>query len=241
MAQERGPGGMWTCSRHSTSCRSRCTSLGASAALAASLLTARAGAGGTVRLAVEWDKLAALLGRDAEGTQPSWRPDADRVIARAPRVETPSLLEGLQGRGRWSLVARDWEAARPLLGRLGPTDEVRSGRTRRMVLLRARLLDGPVTPFAQMGLGQWRIDPDTPAMPHDSVPAGQVGVGMEYALASWVALAFEADCTLLDPAHVDPPDPLRLERTGAQLLPRDVRWVRPPVLWGSFIAARARF
>ncbi len=232
---------MWTCSRHQVSRQSRCTLLGALAALAASLLAGGAGADGTVRLAVEWDKLAAMLHRDEGLARPSWRPDPDRAISETPRAGTPSLFDGLQGRGRWSLVARDWEGARPLMGHLTPTDEVRNGRTKRMVLLRGRLLEGPLTPFAQVGLGQWRIDPDTPNLPHDAVPAGQVGVGAEYALASWLTIAFEADCTLLDPGHLVSADPLRIERTGAQILPRDVRWVHPPALWTSFLAARARF
>jgi hypothetical protein len=127
------------------------------------------------------------------------------------------------------------------MGRLGPTDEIRGGRTKRMVLLRSRILEGPLSPFAQLGIGQWRIDPDMPSMPHNAVSAGQVGLGVEYAPASWLAIAFEADCTLLDPAHLDPPDPLHLERPGAEVLPRDMRWVHPPVLWESFLAARARF
>ncbi len=211
-------------------------------AVAACLLAGRAGAEGTVRLAVEWDKLASLLHGGNAAPQPSWRPDQDRAIPQAPRAQATALFEGLQGRGRWSLVARDWEASRSLMGRLGPTDQVRPGRSKRMVLLRGRLLDGPISPFAQLGIGQWRIDPDIPAMPHDSVLAGQIGVGVEHALASWVALAFEADCTLLDPAHLDdPPDPLRLERPGAGLHPRDISWVHPPALWGGFLAARARF
>jgi hypothetical protein len=254
MAQERAAGGMWTRSVHAAGPRrSRCAALGACVAAAACLLAGRAGAEGTLRLAVEWDKLAALLhGGEAPSSHPSWRPDRDRAILEmprvedrgspeAPRAEATALLEGLQGRGRWSLVARDWQVSRPLMGRLGPTDQVRPGRSKRMVLLRGRLLEGPISPFAQLGIGQWRIDPDMPAMPHDSVPAGQIGVGVEYALASWVSLAFEADCTLLDPAHLDPPDPLRLERPGSGLVPRDVRWVHPPALWGSFLAARARF
>jgi hypothetical protein len=241
MAQERASGGMWTRARHPACRRARCRVLAACAAVAASLLASRAGADGTVRLAVEWEKLAALLHRDEGTTRPSWRPDRDRAIPETPRAGAPSLFDGLQGRGRWSLVARDWEASRPLMGRLGPTDEVRSGRTKRMVLLRARLLEGPITPFAQFGLGQWRIDPDMPAKPHDSAPAGQLGVGVEYALASWVSMAVEADCTLLGPDHLDPADPLRLERTGAPIVPRDVRWVHPPALWGGFLAARARF
>jgi hypothetical protein len=204
-------------------------------------MAGRARADGTVRLAVEWDKLAELLHGNASASPPPWRTDPDRLIPELPRAHAPSLLDGLQGRGHWSLVARDWEAATPLLGRLGPTDQVRGARTKRMVLLRARLLEGPFTPFVQIGVGQWRIDPDMPAVPHDRVPATQVGIGLEYAVASWVAIAFEADCTMLDPVHLDPTDPLYPVRPGAEIHQRDVPWVHPPALWGTFLAARARF
>jgi hypothetical protein len=221
--------------------RSRCGAIGVCAAIAATLLAGDAGADATVRLAVEWDKLVGLLRGEGAASPGPWRADPDRVISEASRAHAPSLLDGLQGRGRWSLVARDWETARPLLGRLGPTDEVRDGRTKRMVLLRGRLLEGPFTPFAQIGVGQWRIDPDMPAVPHDRVPASQVGFGLEYAVASWVAVAFEADCTLLDPGHLDPTDPLHPVRPGAGIQQRDLQWVHPPALWGAFLAARAQF
>jgi hypothetical protein len=212
-------------------------------ALAASLLATRAMADAGIRLAIEWDKLGALLHPatvPADVSSRLSRPGEDRPI-RAARPEAPTLLDGLQGPGRWSLVARDWEAARLLMGRLTPTDEVKRGRSKRMVLLRGQLVEGPVVPFAQIGLGQWRIDPDMPAMPHDALLAGQVGVGVELAVASWVSIALEADCTWLDPARLATPDSQPPERVDSQFLPRDPRWVHPPELWGSFLAARARF
>jgi hypothetical protein len=200
-----------------------------------------AAAEGTLRLAVEWEKLGALLRPQDVTPSPIWRSDADRaVLEAATHPESASLLEGA---GRWSVVARDWDAARSLMGRLAATDQVKRGRWRRMLVLRGRLLDGPITPFAQLGLGQWRFDPDIRAMPRKALMAGQLGVGIEYLIASWVTVAFVADCTVLDPVrleaahaqpqpHEEPDDPSR---------PRDDRWVHPVALWGGFLATHARF
>ncbi len=214
--------------------------------LAACLLANRAVADVGIRLSVEWDKLGALLrtgnsAADAGARLSSWRPGEDRPVSSSPRPEGPTLLDGAEGPGRWSLVARDWEAARLLMGRLTATDEVKRGRSKRMILLRGRLVEGPLVPFAQIGLGQWRVDPDMPAMPHDAVLAGQLGVGVELAVASWASIAVEADCTWLDPARLAPPDSQpRAPVDPAPWVP-DARWVHPPALWGSFLAARARF
>ena len=211
-------------------------------AVVGSLLPNRAAADAQIRLSVEWDKLGELLRRRDVESSPSWRPDADRKVVQAIRDASHSLLDGGPTLGRWSLVARDWDAARALMGRMTATDEVKRGRSKRMVLLRGRLLDGPVAPFVQLGLGQWRVDPDTPgAIPHESLVAGQLGVGIEYAIASWLSVALEADCTLVDPGRLEPSYPPPLEPPGAPILPRDVRWMHPPALWGSFLAARARF
>jgi hypothetical protein len=208
--------------------------------LAASILPRRAVAASGIRLAVEWDKLGELLQRQ-DAPLSAWRPDADHPVPATPSSGPRTLLDGLRGPGRWSLVARDWEAARLLMGRLAPTDEVRRGRSKRMVLLRGAFAEGPVAPFAQLGLGQWRIDPDTPAMPHDAVLAGQVGAGVELAVASWVSVALEADCTFLDPGRLGTPEFQPREVPDSQFRPHEVRWVHPSTLWGSFIAARARF
>jgi hypothetical protein len=204
-------------------------------AFAGLLVASRAAADGRIRLAVEWEKLGALLHAEEVPALPSWRPEADRRVV---HTEPRSLLDGAHGQARWSLVARDWDAARLLMGRLAATDEVKRGRSKRMVLLRARLTEGPLAPFAQLGLGQWRIDPDTPAMPHDAVIAGQLGVGLEYSFTNWASIAAEADCTLLDPGRLEPSDP----RAPPVPVPAPGgRWMHPPALWGSFLAARARF
>jgi hypothetical protein len=197
-----------------------------------------------MRLAVEWEKLGPLLRPPDVTPSPTWRSDADRAVLKAAaRSESPSLFEGA-GAGRWSVVARDWDAAWSLLGRLAATDEVRRGRSRRMVLLRGRLLDGPVTPFAQFGLGQWRFDPDMPAaMPRKAVVSGQLGIGLEYLVAGWVSVAFEADCTLLDPIRLEAsnPQPQPHEEPDEPSRSLDDRWVHPPALWGGFLATHARF
>jgi hypothetical protein len=246
MARRRWAGAMWTWLRRSRSSRQPCSrrpscqALGAWVVLAAALLPHRAVAGSGIRLAVEWDKLGELLRRQ-DASLPAWQPDADHPMPPTPQSEPHSLLDGIQGPGRWSLVAHDWEAARPLIGRLAPTDEVKHGRSKRMVLLRGRFVEGPVAPFVQLGLGQWRIDPDMPALPHDAMLAGQVGAGVELALATWASVALEANCTLLDPGRLGTPEFQPRQLPDPQFLLHDVRWVHPSALWGSFVALRARF
>jgi hypothetical protein len=201
-------------------------------------MASRAEAEGGMRLLVDWGKLGTLLRRD-DALPPCESPRvmAAHPLPDAPRLQLP-VLEGFRG-GRLSLVARDWEAARLLMGRLSATDQVQHGRSRRMVLVRARLFDvsaGSLSPFVQVGLGQWRIDPDMPVLPHYVAAAAQAGAGVELLLSRWASIAIEVDCTVLDPeradrergAHVEPP------RGGAT-------WAHPTALWGSFLAGRAIF
>ena len=194
-----------------------------------------------MRLLIDWGKVGVLLRRE-DPPSPCESPREMAAHLRlalpdVPRLELP-ILDGFQG-GRVSLVARDWEAARLLMGRLSATDQVRHGRSRRMVLMRARLLDAgasSLSPFVEVGLGQWRIDPDMPLLPHDVVAAGQAGVGVELLLSRWAAIALELDCTVLDPERADREGHVQVEppRGGAA-------WVHPTALWGSFLAARAIF
>jgi hypothetical protein len=217
--------------------------LGACVALACALRAGEAAADGPIRLAVDREKLGVLLHSEDATPPPYWRPEADRAVvkAAAAHTESRSLFDGALGPGRWSLVARDWEAARLLMGRLAATDEVKRGRSKRMIVLRGRLVEGPITPFAQLGLGQWRFDPDMPAMPHNALIAAQLGVGVEYVVASWVSIALEADCTLLDPGRLEASNPQPREGPDPEPRWRGDRWVHPPALWGSFLAAYARF
>ncbi len=191
--------------------------VGACAALAAALTGATAR--GDAHLAVEWTKLAELLPPPALLNVPpgaAWRAElAEHASLRKPDADPP-LLETLRGMGRYSIVARDWDASRVVMGKLAPTDQVR--RSRRMVLMRERLLEGPIVPFVQVGLGQWRVDPDALNATHPALLAGQAGAGIELVLSTWAAVAIEADCTFLDP-----------DRT------------HPPAFWGGFLAYRASF
>jgi hypothetical protein len=131
--------------------------------------------------------------------------------------------------------------------------------------MRGRLIDGPLTPFFQLGLGQWRVDPDMPSLPHEVILAGQAGVGAELALRPGLSIALVVDCTLLQPEHATPPEPDQVRaaesrgfagQTGhtglassAQGQPErgDVggnggaTWLHPPAFWGAFLAARATF
>jgi hypothetical protein len=252
MAQERGAGGVWRGVCRPASRRSRCprawalTACVTLVALAGVLVASRALADTGIRLAVDWEKLGALLSRDDGSSHESWQPEAERPLQPTRLAEPLALLDGAQGSRWWSLVAHDWEGSRLLMGRLTPTDEVKRWRSKRMVMLRGRFADGPVAPYGQVGLGQWRIDPDIRALPHDAMLAAQVGAGVELALASWVSLAFEADCTFLDPGRLDatdasPPDRPDSETPGRGGLPPEARWVHPPALWGTFLAARAQF
>jgi hypothetical protein len=123
-----------------------------------------------------------------------------------------------------SLVARDWDAAQLLVGHLSPLDEVLRERSKRMLLVRRRLVDGgALVPYLQLGLGQWRVDPDTPAIPHDVVLAAEFGGGAELHLSSLASVAAEAECTVVNPFR------------------GDALWIRNSQIWGSFLAARVKF
>ena len=124
----------------------------------------------------------------------------------------------------FSIVARDWRSTQLLVGRLSLTDQSRVTRSSRMVVTRVRLIDGVLAPFAQVGLGQWRIDNDLlPSLPRDVELAGQIGSGFDLALGRSAALAVEVDYTLLYREQHEP------------------QMVVGPHVWATFLAARARF
>jgi hypothetical protein len=191
-----------------------------------------------IRIAVDWEKLGVLLQRD-DAEPPSGR-RTETYRDRRPSTAR-SLLDAATGSGRWSLIARDWNESRPLMGPSTAIDEVKTWRSRRMVLMRVKLTVGPLAPFAQIGLGEWRIDPDAPSLPHVSLTAGQMGIGLAYALASTISIVVQADCTVLESGPGDTSrsptgDPLEIPHSP----PRE-KWVHPSVLWGSLFAARLRF
>ncbi|MCA9589328.1 MAG: hypothetical protein KC657_28660 [Myxococcales bacterium] len=98
---------------------------------------------------------------------------------------------------RVALVARDWASAYRLAGdRLSLMDALRVSQSTRMVMARLRLGESRITPFMQLGLGQWRTDPSVlPLLPKQMELAAHVGAGFEMAPMRGWHLAAEANMT----------------------------------------------
>jgi hypothetical protein len=82
---------------------------------------------------------------------------------------------------RVSLVARDWGGAKSLVGGdIALTDALRTSHSYRLALTRIRFGSGRFVPFAQLGLGEYRIDTDViPNHMADTELAALVGGGFE--------------------------------------------------------------
>jgi hypothetical protein len=170
------------------------------------------------RLTLDWDKVL-----------------SDVRSLSAPRPETRSLLPKQNAPAeptRWvglsphvSLVARDWgEAHRIAGGHLALTDEIRLSRSSRMVFTRVRLADGRFAPFAHLGIGQFRLDPDHTLVIHRREDvAAQMGGGFELRIRQGWALALEWDFTVL-------------YREGSA-----PRQTESSSFWGTFAVTRAVF
>jgi hypothetical protein len=192
----------------------------AGAIVCAALRASPALASDTVPLTVEWDKLGVVL-RDGPGAllPPGEGTSLERTY---PGGSGESPWIGLSP--RLSIVARDWSSSQRLWGYMGLTDQLRLSRSSRMVVSRIRLADGRLAPFAQLGLGQWRVDTAVvPALPSDVELAAQIGAGFELRVTRGAVLALEVDRT-------------DLYRPG-----RDPLSVACPHLWGALLAARAVF
>jgi len=101
-----------------------------------------------------------------------------------------------------TLVARDWGEAYRLAGdRLSLVDAMRLSSSTRMVMTRVRLSDSRlsrITPFAQLGAGQWRTDTNLmPILQRSTEVAAQVGGGVELRLAQRWQIACETTATIL--------------------------------------------
>ncbi len=201
------------------------STIGRRAAIAAVALVATlSGASGTARageprLSLEWERLADLL---RSGTQALAR-------GQAPVLVRPESTSGedehlVDMTPRLTLVARDWSGAQLVSGRLALTDQIRLIRSSRMVVSRLHLGSGRLAPFAQVGLGQWRIDGDLlPGMPHTLETAGQLGAGFELKLLSRAVVAVEVDDTILCPLD------------GEREIVPDIQ------IWAASLVARAVF
>lgn len=209
-------------------CRSTATAVAAALAIGLALLAPDARADGTPRLSVDWGKLGEVL-RQAPGILLPREHDAEHAEhgEHAEGADIPLAERRWIGLApRMSLVARDWGASQLLVGNLTVTDQLRLTRSSRMVVSRVRLAEGRLVPFAQLGLGEWRVDRSlVPTLPLNQQLAAQAGAGVELTIAPSFAVALEADWTLLWN------DDLALQ---SQTMAR-------PNLWGSLLAARARF
>lgn len=97
-----------------------------------------------------------------------------------------------------ALVARDWRGSTSLAGqRTMLVDELRPTASNRMLVGRV-MTGGRFTTFAQLGVGEWRVD--TAMFPNAraySEIAAQAGAGFQLALSSHVRAAGEAQYTVL--------------------------------------------
>jgi hypothetical protein len=188
--------------------------------LLAVLTTRSARADSPIRLQVDWTKLEAVI-----------REGSSAVLPREGRTTGSRLGEDdpterwLQMSPRLSLVARDWGATHLVAGTHAiPTDLLRLDRSSRMVVSRMLLGEGRVAPFAQMGLGQWRIDTSLlPGMPQDVELAMQLATGFELRLTRTWKVALEGDYTVLYREEHEP------------------QMITSPWLWGGILATRATF
>lgn len=96
-----------------------------------------------------------------------------------------------------SLVARDWGSSFRVAGdRLALVDAMRLTTSTRMALARVRMTDARVSPFVQVGLGQWRTDPYLlPLTPSYLELAAQSAAGIELRLMGSWQVALESTMT----------------------------------------------
>jgi hypothetical protein len=130
---------------------------------------------------------------------------------------------------KMSLVARDWGGAKALVGGdIALTDALRTSRSYRMALARFRLSSGRLVPFAQVGLGEYRIDTDVmPTHVPDTELAALVGGGVEAHIyrAQHFGLDFAAETNFTQIVRDD----------------REPQNVRTSRMWNSLIAMRMQF
>lgn len=126
--------------------------------------------------------------------------------ATAARPEREAVATVQDTRNDWlalapkmSLVARDWRSSFKVAGdRLALVDALRLTTSTRMVLTRVRVSDARISPFAQVGLGQWRTDPYLlPLTPRYTELAAQAAAGVEVRIHGTWQVAFESTMTML--------------------------------------------
>lgn len=107
--------------------------------------------------------------------------DEARSRDRRPELASSGSSAWFKIAPRTSLIARDWGESRTLAGtRLSTTESLRLTRSSRMLITRFELGRGQFSPFVQLGLGQWRTDPNLlPTLPRNTELAAHGGVGFD--------------------------------------------------------------
>lgn len=205
--------------------RRRAWIVGAFVAAALVGSASRASADESLRLHVDWEKLADLMRADGFSFLPTMEitPGPSTTTHGTPSQEPQVESKWIGLSPHWSIIARDWRSSQLLVGQASLIDLVRLSRSTRMAVMRLRLADGRFAPFAKIGFGQWRIDRDVLQLPNDVELASQFGTGFELRLAPRCVLAAELEHTVL----------MREEREANNLA--------DPHMWGASLAARAAF
>lgn len=175
------------------------------ATVVATLFTSSAARAEMPRVSIDWERLLGELdayarGRSERGASTSTY--AATMSAQGRQTQPLVLSDGSAWFGvapSVSFVARDWSSAYRLSGdRLSLVDALRLSESTRMILTRVRLSgNSRVTPFLQVGAGQWRTDSRIlPLTPSDTEIAAQVGAGFELQLAPNWQVACETSATL---------------------------------------------
>lgn len=174
-------------------------------AMTASLTMATTASADEARSGFDWGgalvKLDTFVRTGAERPQPALGKDERHVVTSDPNPQNPgNAWMGVAP--RVAFVARDWGTAYRLAGdRLSLVDAMRLSQSTRMVVTRVRFGDmrfSRVTPFAQLGLGQWRTDTNLmPLTPRRMEVAAQIGGGIELRVTRAWQLAAESTMTAL--------------------------------------------
>lgn len=158
------------------------------------------------RGAIDWERLLVRIDHFARTGAESDQPHAESARHSERPAATSEPYAQNPGNAwvgvvpRVAFVARDWAAAYKLAGdRLSLVDAMRLSKSTRMVVTRVRFGDisvARVTPFAQIGLGQWRTDTSLMPGTRRSVEiAGQAGGGVEIQITRTWQMAAESSIT----------------------------------------------
>jgi hypothetical protein len=176
--------------------------------IAATTFSTAAHADTAGRAGLDWEQLLVRLDAYARHGNRVEKPNASAHHTASATGERTTQLYVQNAGNAWfgvaphvSLVARDWGGAFKLAGdQLSLADSMRLTSSTRMVMSRVRFGDFGttlVTPFAQMGFGQWRTDSKVlPLTPSSTEIAAQVGGGVEIHVSRSWQIACETSATM---------------------------------------------